>query len=174
MEFSPNNPVVKLCLQGMGMEERGDLDAATNLFLQAWNEATDDLEKFIAAYYVARRQTNTADKLQWLETALQFALRINDDSVKSAFPGLYADIAQCYEELGDADKARTNAELAHLRLGSTLLTAALLSWDERRFTGGRSADSRGQFELQTRTQNESHLFYGPGQWSGAGCRIGTR
>ena len=112
MEFSPNNPVVKLCLQGMGMEERGDLEAATNLFLQAWNEATDDLEKFIAAYYVARRQTNTADKLQWLETALQFALRINDDSVKSAFPGLYADIAQCYEELGDADKARTNAELA--------------------------------------------------------------
>ena len=44
--------------------------------------------------------------------ALQFALKINDDSVKSAFPSLYSNIAKCYEDLSDPDKAKKNYELA--------------------------------------------------------------
>lgn len=52
MEFNPNNNVVKLCLQAMGVEEDKP-EEASKLFLQAWNEATDHFEKFIAAYYVA-------------------------------------------------------------------------------------------------------------------------
>ena len=83
MEFDPNNNIVKLCLQGMGMEEKGQAEEASRLFLQAWNEATNDFEKFLAAYYVARRQKDSRDKLNWLETALQFALKINDDAVKN-------------------------------------------------------------------------------------------
>ena len=85
MEFNPNNNIVKLCLQGMDMEEKGKPEEASRLFLQAWNEATNDFEKFIAAYYVARHQKNVSDKLKWLETALQFALKINNDTVKSGF-----------------------------------------------------------------------------------------
>jgi hypothetical protein len=114
MEFSPNNNVVKRCLQGMGLEENGKPEEASGLFLQAWNEATNDFEKFLAAYYVARHQKSTSDKLKWLETALQFALKIDDDTVKSAFPSLYANIAKYYEELGDAGNARKNHELATL------------------------------------------------------------
>lgn len=112
MEFNPNNNVVKLCLQGMGMEEKGKLEEARKLFLQAWNEATYDFEKFISAHYVARHQKNVSDKLEWLETALQFALKINNDSVKSAFPFLYSNIAKCYEDLSIPDKAKKNYELA--------------------------------------------------------------
>jgi len=111
MEFSPNNNIVKLCLQGMGMEEKGKLEEASTLFLQAWNEATSDFEKFIAAHYVARHQKNVSDKLKWLETALQFALKIKDDTVKSAFPSLYLNIAKCYEDLSNSDKAKKNYEL---------------------------------------------------------------
>lgn len=37
MEFNPSNNVVKLCLQGMGMEEQGKPEEASKLFLQAWN-----------------------------------------------------------------------------------------------------------------------------------------
>jgi len=112
MEFNPNNHVVKLCLQGMAMEENGKPDEASRLFLHAWNEATDDLEKFIAAYYVARRQHHPSDKLKWLDTALQLALKINDGSVKAAFPSLYSDIAKCYEELGDVANAKKNYDKA--------------------------------------------------------------
>jgi tetratricopeptide (TPR) repeat protein len=112
MEFNPTNNVVKLSLQGMDMEEKGNPEEASRLFLQAWNEATNDLEKFIAAHYVARYQENVSGKLKWLETALQFALKINNDSVKSAFPSLYLNIAKCYEDLGDLDKAEKNYELA--------------------------------------------------------------
>lgn len=112
MEFNPNNKIVKLCLQGMDMEGKDKPEEASRLFLQAWNEATDDLEKFIAAYYVARHQENILGKLKWLETALQFALEINDDSVKGAFPSLYSNIAKCYEALSDPDNAKKNYELA--------------------------------------------------------------
>jgi Rifampin ADP-ribosyl transferase len=112
MEFNPNNNVVKLCLQGMGMEEKGKPGEASKLFLQAWNEATNDFEKFISAHYVARYQKNVSDKLEWLETALQFALKINNDTVKSVFPFLYSNIAKCYEDLSVPNKAKKNYELA--------------------------------------------------------------
>lgn len=113
MEFNPNNPVIKLCLQGMGMEEKGKPAEASKLFLQAWDGATNDFEKFIAAHYVARHQKTVSDKLKWLEAALQCALKINDDTVQSAFPSLYLNIAKCYENLSDPDKAKKNYELAN-------------------------------------------------------------
>ncbi len=113
MEFNPNNNVVKLCIQGMGMEEKGNPEEASRLFLQAWNEATSDFEKFIAAYYVARHQKNVPDNIKWLETALQFAIKLNDDSVKGALPSLYSNIAKCYEDLSDPIKAKKNYELAN-------------------------------------------------------------
>jgi len=112
MEFNPGNNIIKLCIKGMDMEEEGMPGEAGRLFLQAWNEAANDFEKFTAAYYVARHQENAFDKLKWLETALQFALKINDDSVKAAFPSLYLNIAKCYEELSDPGNAKKNYELA--------------------------------------------------------------
>jgi len=112
MEFSPHNNVVKLCLQGMDMEEKGNPEEASKLFLQAWNEAANDSEHFISAHYVARHQKNVPERLKWLETALQFALKINDDMVKSALPSLYSNIAKCHEDINDLDKAKENYELA--------------------------------------------------------------
>lgn len=112
MEFSPFNPVIKLCLQGMNFEEKEMPEEAGSLFLQAWESATDDHEKFLAAHYVARHQKTVADQLQWLETALEFALKINDDTVKSALPALYMNISKCYEDLGDPEKSKKNADLS--------------------------------------------------------------
>jgi rifampin ADP-ribosylating transferase len=113
MEFNPGNNVIKLCVQGMDMEGKGNTEAASRLFLQAWNEAANDFERFTAAYYVARHQDDVRDKLKWLETSLQFALGINDAAVKAAFPSLYSNIAKCYEDLGDLHNARKNHELAN-------------------------------------------------------------
>ena len=94
------------------MEETGRPEQAGTIFLQAWDEATNDFEKFLAAFYVARHQKDVRDKLKWFETALQFALKINNDAVKSAFPFLYSNIAQCYEDLGDSDNAKRNHQSA--------------------------------------------------------------
>jgi rifampin ADP-ribosylating transferase len=112
MEFSPNNRVVKLCLQAMELEGKGKPEEAGRIFLQAWNEAIDDFEKFLAAHYVARHQKNAADKLKWLETSLQLAQKINNDYVKGIFSSLYSNIAKCYEEIGDLESAKKNYESA--------------------------------------------------------------
>lgn len=112
MEFNPNNKVIKRCIQGIGLEERGDPEEAGKLFLQAWNEATSDFEKFTAAHFVVRHQKSVADKLKWLETALESALKVNSDSVKGALSSLYSAIAECYRELGDLQNAEKNNELA--------------------------------------------------------------
>jgi hypothetical protein len=113
MEFNPSNSVVKLCLQGMAEEDRDEPENARKLFAQAWNEAANAFEKYLGAYYVARHQENASDKLKWLETTLQFALKVDDVAATSAFPGLYSSIAKCYEDLGDADAAKKNLELAN-------------------------------------------------------------
>lgn len=112
MAFDPNNKIIQHCMSGIAMEEKGNREAAGSIFLQAWNEATNDFEKFMAAYYVARHQKNAVDKLKWLETALQLALNINDLAVEGALPALYANIAQCYDDLNESEKAEKNRALA--------------------------------------------------------------
>lgn len=105
--------MVKLCIQAMEIEERDNNQAANKLFLQAWNEATNDFEKYLSAYFLARQQKNIHDKLKWLEDSLQLALKVNNESVQAAFPALYLKIAKCYEELDDSDNAERYFELAH-------------------------------------------------------------
>ena len=117
-QFNPNNKIIQLLLRGMGMEDSGKTEEASLLFLKAWSEATDDFERFIAAYYVARHQKNSSDKLKWFETSLQFALKLNDVAVKSAFPSLYLNIAKCYEALSDPDKAKKYVALSHSYKGT--------------------------------------------------------
>lgn len=132
MDFNPNSQVIQLCVQGMQMEEENKPEEASKLFLQAWNESTNDFEKFTTAYFVARHRKGVADKLNWLQTSLQAALNVNNEGVKGALPSLYSNIAKCYEELGDHNKARTNHELS-------ILVASNLS-DKGPFYHGTRAD----------------------------------
>lgn len=117
MEFSPFNHIVKLCLQGINFEENDKPEEASKIFFQAWNEATNDFEKFLAAYYVARHQKNVGERLNWYQTALRHALAVNDDSVKGAYATLYGNIAKCYEDLNDPGNATKNYELANSFIG---------------------------------------------------------
>lgn len=112
MQFDPDNNVVKLCAKGMEMEGQGKPKEAIKLFLRAWNEATNDVEKFTAAHYVARHQESVADKLKWDKIALSFALKTKDNNVKETFPSLYLNIAKCYEDLKDLDNAKENYQSA--------------------------------------------------------------
>ncbi|MES2005817.1 MAG: NAD(+)--rifampin ADP-ribosyltransferase [Bacteroidota bacterium] len=117
MEFNPFSNIVKLCIQSVDFEEKGKPEEAREISFQAWSEATNDFERFLAAYFVARQQINAADRLHWYQTALRLALTINDDSVKEAYASLYSNIAKCYEELGDPNKAKENYELGNSFIG---------------------------------------------------------
>ena len=112
IDFSPQNPVVQLCMQGLEREGKAKPEEAKRQFLQAWREAANDFERFIAAHFVARHPPNVAAKLHWLQTALEFAVKVNDEAVAAAFPSLYTAIAECQEQLGDHANAKTNRELA--------------------------------------------------------------
>lgn len=112
MEFTPGNPAVKRCIQGMALEEKGEHTEAAKLFIQAWNDATNDFERFIVAYHIARLQKDIHEKLKWFEKSLALALKINDNTVNSAYHVLYSNIAQCYKELNDSANEKKNQELA--------------------------------------------------------------
>ena len=112
MQFDHNNKIVALCAQGMGLEGEGKKEEAAKLFQQAWNEATNDFERFTSAHYVARYQENITDKLKWDKTALACALKIKDENMKGTYPSLYLNIGKCYEDLGDCISAKENYDLA--------------------------------------------------------------
>lgn len=116
MEFDPNNTVIQLCMQGMNLEDKDKPQEAASLFFQAWKTATNDFEKFIAAWYLARVQQSISDRLKWYETALQLALNVNDEGVRSALPSLHSNLAKCYQELGDLDNTTKHHELAVVSL----------------------------------------------------------
>jgi len=118
IKFDPNNNVIKLCVIGMSLEDSGNVEEADKMFQQAWDEAADDYEKFIAAYHFAHRQKDITDKLKWLETSLQCARNINDENVKSAYTTLYADISGCYKELYDSENAKKYTELSESYKGA--------------------------------------------------------
>lgn len=132
MEFSPFNPIVKLCLQGMALEEQHKTEEAGQLFQQALDEATNNFERFLASYYIARLQTVPTDTLHWLEATLQLALSINDAAVKCAIPALYQRMSTCFKELGEQEKAMEMNRLA----ASFQMTAA----DNGPFYHGTKAD----------------------------------
>ncbi|HEY6977452.1 MAG TPA: rRNA adenine methyltransferase [Chitinophagaceae bacterium] len=112
MQFDPNNNIIQLCARGMELEANQKPDEAQTLFLRAWDKATNDFEKFTAAHYVARHQKSVKNKLKWDETALTYALKINDDSMRANYPSLYLNIAKCYEDLNDIGNAQKHYHAA--------------------------------------------------------------
>ncbi|NSB45191.1 rifampin ADP-ribosylating transferase [Clostridium saccharoperbutylacetonicum] len=119
-------------MSGMALESSGNIEEAITMFYKAWQEATDDYDRFISAYYLASQQKSITDKLKWMETSLQCALNIDDENVRSAYSTLYLNIAKCYEELCDSANAKRNYELSDSYKGAP--------FDEGPFYHGTKAD----------------------------------
>ena len=111
MDFDPTSSVVRLCLEAGTRHEEGRTDEAQGLSIRAWREATNDFEKFLAADSVARHQPEPAERLTWLQTALDLAARIDNDAVRPAFAPIHSAIADCHEELGDLEGAARHRAL---------------------------------------------------------------
>lgn len=97
MEFNPNNAVVRLCMQGMQMEDNNRHAEAKQLFMQAWNAAQNDFEKFIAAYYIARHQDNIADRLTWY-------MHSRHDGSQPPIPQRFDSLFQCVKKINEQTK----------------------------------------------------------------------
>ncbi|GAB3491222.1 hypothetical protein GCM10027341_03930 [Spirosoma knui] len=111
MQFDPNNPIVQLCVKGIELEGENP-QQAKSLFLQAWNQASTEVEKFMAAHYLARHQNSVTEKLKWDQKALQLALQIQDATITASYPSLYLNVGKGYEELGDIEQAKSNYQQA--------------------------------------------------------------
>jgi tetratricopeptide (TPR) repeat protein len=114
--MDPNNPVVKLCAQGIEVEMKGRRDEARALFLQAWALRQDDVDACVAAHYMARHQDTPAETLRWNELALTHA-NAAADSLRSFYPSLYLNLGKSYEDLGDSARARELYEQGERYLG---------------------------------------------------------
>jgi hypothetical protein len=110
--MDPNNPVVKLCVEGMRAEGEGRFADARKLFQQAWASRQDDLDACVAAHYVARHQEHPEDTLRWNQAALHHADAVGDDRVQGFYPSLYLNLGWSHEALGDLLSARRYYELA--------------------------------------------------------------
>lgn len=111
-----NNPVVRLCAEGMELERAGRRDEAARVFTQAWEQSADEYDRCISAHYVARVQTTPADNLRWNLEALEHADAIHDGRVSGFYPSLYLNIGWAHEDLGNRAEARKYYELAATRL----------------------------------------------------------
>jgi tetratricopeptide (TPR) repeat protein len=110
--MDPNNPIVKLCAEGMQAESEGKNEAALRLFTQAWEASRDDYEACIAAHYLARQQTTPQDVLRWNREALQRAEAVGDERVEGFYPSLYLNMGYSYEMLGSREEAIRYYQLA--------------------------------------------------------------
>lgn len=110
--MDPENPIVKLCVEGMKAECAGRHDVARALFVRAWDARTDDWEACIAAHYLARHQPTPEDSLRWNHEALDRANAVADERVRAFYPSLYLNLGHAHEQLGNMDEARRFYDLA--------------------------------------------------------------
>ncbi|MCO5995051.1 hypothetical protein [Actinoallomurus rhizosphaericola] len=110
--MNPDNPVVRLCSEGMRAEAEARQNDARDLFRRAWETATDDYEACVAAHYVARHQPTSEDTLHWNRECLARADRVGDERVRAFYPSLHLNIAKACRDLGRLDEAREHFQRA--------------------------------------------------------------
>lgn len=110
--MDPNNPVIKLCIQGSQAEFAGRIGDARALYRRAWEVARDDYDACIAAHYLARYQDSPEETLRWNQTALERALAVGDERVNVFYPSLYLNMGRSYELLGNREEAQRYYALA--------------------------------------------------------------
>jgi tetratricopeptide (TPR) repeat protein len=107
-----HNRVIQLCLAGSQAEFEGRIEAARDLYRQAWEAAGDDYEACVAAHYRARRLEDPQESLRWNQEALARARNVGDERVESFYPSLFLSLGQSYEMLGDQAEATHYYEMA--------------------------------------------------------------
>ena len=86
--MNPDNPVIRLCASGMEAEGEGETERGRELFVEAWNVASDDYERCIAAHYIARHQSSLTETMLWNQRSLDHAKAVDDARVAGFYSRL--------------------------------------------------------------------------------------
>ncbi len=113
-----DNPVLRLCQDGMRAEAEGRPGEARALFLEAWERRGDDYEGCVAAHYMARVQEDPREFLRWNREALRHADAVGDERVAAFYPSLHVGVAMACERLDDPDGARAAFARAAVHVGA--------------------------------------------------------
>jgi tetratricopeptide (TPR) repeat protein len=114
--MDPNNPVVRLCMEGMEAEAKGKFEVARELFEQAWSVCQDDYDACMAAHFLARHQDSPQAVFEWDQEALNRANAVGDDRVQSFYSSLHLNLGHSYEALGALAEARRHYQMSADRL----------------------------------------------------------
>jgi tetratricopeptide (TPR) repeat protein len=104
--IDPDNPVVRLCAEGIEREAQHRYADALALYRQAWDLHTDHYEACIAAHYLARQQETLQESLHWNRIALDSALAARSEQVAGLLPSLYLNLGWSHEVLNEPAQAR--------------------------------------------------------------------
>ena len=116
--MDPNNPVVKLCAEGMMAEGEGDPVRAAALFHQAWEASVTELDRAVAAHYVARHAGEPTEVRRWNGRALEHAERSDSPEARQFLPSLLQNLGKSLEDTGAHREAAQAYERGHAALPS--------------------------------------------------------
>lgn len=118
--------VVKLCVAGVQAEQAGDGERAAELYRQAWDARSNDVDASMAAHYLARVQADEKTRLAWNRTALEHA-EAAGEATASFLPSLLLNLGHSLEAMGELaeaaeayDRARSVLESVEPRLAESL------------------------------------------------------
>jgi hypothetical protein len=116
VDMDLDDPVIRLLAEGAPIEASRP-DAAAELYLRAWEAASDAYEECMAAHYVARIQGTAEDRYRWNAVALERALSVTDGRAAGFLPSLYLNMGRSFEDVGRIHDARA----AYLAAGDHLV-----------------------------------------------------
>jgi hypothetical protein len=99
------NPVIRI-LSSAAPLEATQPHMVRQLYLRAWDTATDDYEACMAAHYVARIQDDAEARFRWNAIALERARR--DVRAIPFLPSLHLNMGRSFEDLGRVVEARAS------------------------------------------------------------------
>ena len=114
--IDPNNPVVRLCAEGMALE--GTPALARQRFEAAWAARTDDYDAAMAAHFLARHQQTPLATLHWNKLALLHATAVTDGRAAAFMASLYLNLAAAHSDVGDHQSAALALQQADVHLAS--------------------------------------------------------
>ena len=109
-------PIAQLCSEGFAAETSGDVERAHKIYLDAWERSETDLDKCMAAHFVARVHDDESEKLRWNLESLRRAEATGGDSLAGFYPSMHTNLGFSYLATGDRERAREQFELAQGKL----------------------------------------------------------